>query len=88
MPKFYGSLGCDQAFANRSALIYANNKSDAREAMFFAFGEKFCTVYDEDYEKSEFFQKPVFELQAIRESEFDDLHVRCTNMFPAHLCTY
>lgn len=86
MPKFYGTFGGGQTFGYRSVVIEAKNMNMAREAMFATFGNKFCTVYADEYEKSEFFQPPVIGLEAIH-PEYDNLEVQCTALFPNNIVT-
>jgi hypothetical protein len=55
--QFYASFGTGQTFANTYISIVAPSLETARLAMFNTFGDKFCTVYDENIRSSKYFHE-------------------------------
>jgi hypothetical protein len=86
MPIFYGSFGCGQTFADKSVQVEAEDIEIARAAVYHTFGPKFCSMYKEEWEESEWFQPPVMKLVAtIPYPHAEYPEVRCVEFYPENL---
>lgn len=78
---YYGTFGNGQVWPNECVKILAPDHGAAREVMHTAFGERWCTTYEQEFEDSEFFTLPIMTLFGFKECEYDDhLTIRCLQM--------
>lgn len=80
--KFYGTWGSGHLFENHCIEINAENMSDAREAMFWGFGEKFCTTYGPEFANDEWFSEPLMKIEMVRHTDinYERKQFRCLEM--------
>lgn len=76
MKTFYGTFGNGHTISNGIVEIKAETEEMAREAMFYTFGDKWCTVYDESHKDSEFFSTPIMVIEAIKHDYRDQADFR------------